>query len=406
MTLSNETAPGIGEDSIVVEPPMVRIHKPFSVDAPQAAARLAGVEADRRPAMFQTFLELGAQAYDSVQTSTTLKLMEQRLTEMDGKLAQTLTDILHKDRAGAKEELTQLLTDHSINVGRTMTRYLDPTSEESLPSVATQKLQKVSAETIKQVEALLADEEDGALGKAVAKVCKQLADATLQICEQVAAKQALVTRSARRGRKFEDGLTSALSFNARPLGGQVERCGDTFGLKRQRHGDHLVTLTSPKGLTLRIVTEAKSSEKAEKAFTLEAVRAACRAARANRDAQAAIFVADCPELLPDGLSFGVAGPGDYWVAFDSSGDDLGLAVALHLAVTAAMSTVGAAGDDLDLDALQGEVAAIRSQLEAFLTLETYHSKADKAVEGARATADSIKGTILGRLRRLDDLLAA
>ena len=217
-------------------------------------------------------------------------------------------------------------------------------------------------------------------------------------------REALRTKSNRRGGCFEDVLSARLPILTRGIG-RVEHCARTEGEKAGDGGDYQVTVeTAPGGEAVCIAVEAKSHKNR---FSPNAIRAELKRARANRGAVAGVFVVDNADTLPDGLGFGQVSECDFFVAYDpEDGDETALTCALYMAKVAALSTITSdAGSDLDVNAMQREISVIRGLLEQFSKIEGCHSKIDKEVTAARTLAADLKSDILAALRCLDTILA-
>src|SRR5262249_6074829 len=160
-------------------------------------------------------------------------------------------------------------------------RYVDPSSKDGLPAVMTERLDQIAKAALRQIDILLQDGDDSALGKLTSKLTKQIEEVERTICNQLAARNALITKSVHKGRPFEDATAAELAELVRPYGGQVERVGDALGVNRQRHGDHIVTFSGPLvgGHTIRIAIEAKTA--GSQSYSLASVRGECQKAREN-----------------------------------------------------------------------------------------------------------------------------
>src|SRR5205807_5553763 len=98
------------------------------------------------------------------------------------------------------------------------------------------------AQLVKQVQKLLEEGDDSALGRLAERFTKELDMAVALIIEQMAARHALVTKSSLAGRPYEDSVEVCLTGLARPLGDKVTRCGDTLGVARTKKGDMTITI--------------------------------------------------------------------------------------------------------------------------------------------------------------------
>jgi len=199
----------------------------------------------------------------------------------------------------------------------------------------------VSETAIQQVGLLLTDSEKGVLAKFAEKIATQIRESERNVLNTVITRQAQHATGLYRGKTFEEALSVKLCQVSAATGSHVDRVSAQLGVKRTRKGDHVVTLDPAQagGETLRIVVEEKSRAEGGQRFSFEAIKRECEAARVNREAQAAVFVAESRETLPDGVGFGQVGRCDFFVEFDPAvGDDAALVAALYLARAAAIQT--------------------------------------------------------------------
>jgi hypothetical protein len=408
MATNTIVSPG-ADGAIVLEGRFIRTRRPLAFEAPKAAALLSDAPAEAWLATLEEFLEYGAIAVAAVRTNANMQLLESRMADMlgrlDAELKEKLNDRLEKDRDAAKETLMRLLEDHRTSIHKLLLKYTDPDSKDGFPALLAMQLDQISKATLRQVDELLEDGEEGVLARVSTKLTKQIRETERVICERIAARQELKTHSALRGRSFEDALGVRLPDLVRPTGSLVERCGDGSGAKAQKHGDYLITLdlAATRGEEVRLAIEAKSQKTR---FTTDRVRAACKQARENRGASAGIFVAETREVLPDSLAFGQVSSCDFFCLWSpEDGDDLALTCAIYMARAAALASFGEANTGtLDRGATQRELAVIRQLLEQFDKLEASHSQVDKQIAIARGLAGSLKADILAALRRLADLV--
>jgi hypothetical protein len=230
----------------------------------------------------------------------------------------------------------------------------------------------------------------------------------IEFAKVVVEQRTVATRGTFKGRPFEEVMTAKLTQLTMPIGAQVERCADNFGVRRRKHGDHLITLDSEstRGQPLRIVAEVKSRSDNGQRFSFGSVREICEEARMNRGAVACIFVADTADILPDGLPFGQITPCDCFAVFNpDTGDDTALTVALRLSLAAALETVEVSeGSAVDLAAAQKVITDLRHLVDRLGKIESYHSSAKRAIESAGGYLDDLKAQIQTLLRRLDQIL--
>ncbi len=398
-----------GARGIVVDGPRITIVHPSSFQAPKAASFLEAVGDDKLHDAVEDLFEAGAASLTLARASASMILLETKMAELVATLDQEVTEKLgarlQVDRDQATETTMRLLGDHSNALSQLLARYVDPNSKDGLPSRVTEMLDVVSRNAVRQIDALLQDGDGGALAKLGKRISDEIKQVERNIMKELAARQALLTKSAMRGGRFEDLLAARLPILVGASGGQVDHCARVAGEKDRDAGDYVITVDadSARGEMVRIVVEAKSWKTR---LSAEKIRQAMKLARANRGAVAGILIAETADALPDGLGFGQVSPCDYFVAFDpENGDEVALICSLYLARVAALTTIKRdAGGTVDLIAALREVGAVRGLLEQFAKLEICHSKVDKEVTNARTIAADIKANILAALRRLDAIL--
>jgi len=395
--------------AVAVEGYVVRIHRPVALEAPRAADLLRSLPPDRWLGTVEDMVEYGATALLSVKTSATVQLLERQMADLVDQLRNAMVENLGQtlltDRELAKETLMRLLNEHSGSMTKLLGRYVDPNSKEGLPAVMAQQLEQVTKSALRQVDALLQDGDESALGKLAAKLTKQIEAVEMSICEKIAARNALMTKSMHKGRPFEEAITAELAELVRPYGGQVERVGDTLGVKRQRHGDHVITFSGPLvgGHTIKLAIQAKTA--GTKAYSHAAVKCECQGACENREALGCIFIGETVDVLPDGRNFGPVANNDYFVAWNPDGNDELLGITLYLAMANAVHAVNAGtGSDFDRSAMRKEIEGIRNLLEELSSVESCHSSALKSIEKARLSVSSVRASILTSLSKLDNLV--
>jgi hypothetical protein len=355
-------------------------------EAPRAAAIVGPLAASERVRTIELLLEMGADHYLSARNSASVKLMEAQVEGLveglDEALEERLGGLLAADRQAARQENAATILKFSTDLSAMLNRYVDPSSADGLPAVATARLEEVARATIARVDAMLADGDTGLLAKQGDRIIKALRDEVEMLKRQVVEGQARARLGTAKGRSFEEELSRVLGSICTGLGAEVIRCGDHPGLKGRKYGDHLITVEGPmaRGESIKIAIEAKDREAANGRFTVDSVRLACRQACDNRGATSAIFVADTADLLPDGRSFGTI-DNHFFLAYDPAvGDDTALAATVHMAVSRAiLDLVGRTGTGVDTAAANRELVQLRRLLEDFDAVEAAHSSAIKAI---------------------------
>lgn len=400
--LSNPMWPvSIDSDSLCIQAG-VRLKTPTATAA--LAARPRADWLDR----IERMLELGAEAEGAFAASISVRLFEERLGELAAGLMNEIKATAARGGSSVEQKLGLLLREHQEAFVAQMMRFVDPSSDEAFPAILRGQLSSVTGAALKEISTLLSDPDEGALETIAKKLGKSVQDSERNILAQMAAKQAAANSGQSRGRTFEEAISAKLAQIATAMGCQVERCGDVPGMKRGKAGDHLITLDpgSTGGQEIRIVIEAKSRLEGGNRFSFEAVRSACASAKANRGAQAAIFVAATADCLPDAISFGQVGPSDFFVTFDpATGDDVGLTAGLYLARAAATAclSLGATGL-VDIPAARQLVAEIRAKVERRTRILGYNNSALKAIHAASKCIDEDADAVLVSLRRLESIV--
>jgi hypothetical protein len=393
---------------IVVEPPSIVFTGPVRFDAPDAARLLAHAAEQERHHELRRLLELGAQTAETIGTSTTLRLVEAQITAMATDLNTKLGGLLVKERAEALKSTKELLDDHRVRFTASVTRYLDPESQASLPVVMTKVFDAAAESLLKRVGKLLDQGDDSALGRLADRFTKELDQAVALLIEQMAARHALTTRSALAGRPYEDAVEERLLAFARPLGDKVTRSGDTLGLLRRRAGDMIVSLApeSVRGRTdVRIVVEAKRRGAEANAFSSQQIEASLATAQRNRAAAGGIYVVESANALPLGLGFQEVNSKSIAVAFDPAGDDIALAVAYRLVRLAVIrDSLGAGGEEIDRETYSRVVSDIRIAMGKLNVVRAQHQAALNCITKAASAVNDLDDAVLRGLRQVDDLM--
>jgi len=396
--------PAGGAGTVIVDGSTLSFLGQVSLEAPKAAALLRTVPEEQQLSVVEELLEHGAAAAAAVQSSAHIVLMESKVEELARRLNDALDEQLTTAGENSAEVTERLLTAHREALVKLLTPLMDPNAQNGLPVLMTQLLQKAHRDSMRHIEVMLQDGEDGALGRAVKKITDEMKATGTAITKSLGEREALRTKSNRRGGCFEDILAARLPILTRGMG-RVDHCAKSEGQKAANSGDYVLTIdTGIRGQAVTVAIEAKSHKNR---LSANAIRAELKRARQNRGASAAILIADSADVLPDGLGFAQVSDTDFCVALvPEDGDETPLACALHMARAIAMASIEAAGDSVDLTAAHREVAGLRTLLEQFSRMELCHSRIDKEVTSARGLADDLKVDMLSALRRLDSILDA
>jgi hypothetical protein len=395
---------------IIAEAPLLTITGAVVFDVPDTAIFLETLPEAERHDQLRRIMELGTQVNGAITTSSTLRMVEAQISGMTQELTTKLAAALVKDRETSTKLVRELLDDHRGKVSTSLTHYLDPESQASLPVAMAKVFDKAGEALLKRVETLLNEGDDSALGRLAERFTKELDAATATIIEQMAARHALATRSALAGRPYEDVVEERLLALTRPLGDQVTRCGDTLGLVRRKNGDIIITI-SPEAVNgrtdVRIVAEAKHRSDSAQVFSANDIRDSLGQAQRNRGAAAGLFITEAAALLPLGIGFHEYGGSNIAVTYDPHGDDTALAVAYRLLrLTLLQDARGASSEQVDREAHKRIVADIRSALSKLETMRTQHQAAINSINRASTAASELNDSVLRGLRQLDELMEA
>lgn len=404
MSIHNLVNPSGSTGEIVLDGATLTIVGTVALEAPKAVSLLTALPPELRIPAVEDFIEHGAATEVAVQSSAHVVLLENKITELTANLTEALAVQLKTAGTASADVTARLLTEHKEALTGLLRPLTDPNNADGLPTVIVAMLDRANKAAMQHIAVMLKDGDDSALGKAVKQISNELKEATTTITKVIAEREALRTKSNRRGGSFEAVLSNRLPILARGIG-RVEHCARTAGDKAGNAGDYLITVeTAPGAETVGVVVEAKSRAGR---LSVNQIKAELKRARENRDAVAAILVAESAESLPDGTGFGQVSDHDFYVMYDPNvGDETPLTCALYMAKVVALASIVTDSDmDFDLNGAQHEVSVIRGLLEQFSKIETCHSRIDKETTAARSLAADLKVDLLAALRRLDSILS-
>lgn len=394
---------------IVVKDASIHITRPIALSAQAAANVLANTPHNQRADVMARLLDIGAAADESYRSTLMGRLWGDQMTTMYGNFVAELQGEFKSSADNVEGRMLRILQKHERDLVAWTLKLSDPTNDQALPKLAAEQMRKVTDVAIAQLNVMLADGDQSALGRWTDKILKQLGEVERNLLTQIVRKNAINSVGVGRGREFEGGLSLVLSRIAVATGCQVDRCSDRLGVQRTKHGDHIITLDAAitAGSTVRIAVEAKSRADGQR-FSHQGVQRECALARANREASAAIFVAESREILPDSVAFGQIGYRDFFVEYDpDTADDLALGAALYLARAAALQDLKPSGPGpVDRLVARRLVAEIRGRVERRSRILAYHASATKAIHSAGKALDEDADVILSSLVKLDGLLIA
>ena len=405
MAIQKFTTASDGAGDLVLDGATLTIIGPVALEVPKAANLLSALAPELRLGAIEDFLEHGAATAAAVQTSAHVVLLENKVNQLTAQLTEALATQLQAAGVDAKEVTAKLLADHKEALTRLLAPLTDPNNSAGLPAVIVGMLDRANKAAMEHIAVMLQDGEAGAIGKAVKEITEQLKAATETITKAIVEREALRTKSNRRGLSFEDALANRLPILVRGMG-RIEHCAHAPGEKAGNAGDFRISVeTTPGSESVGIAAEAKSRAGR---LSVNQIRAELKRARDNRDCAAAVLIAEAAASLPDGIGFGQVSERDFYVAFDpEDGDETLLTCTLYMAKVVALASIAPdAGSDVDLTAALRELSVIRGLLEQFSKIETCHSKIDKEVASARTLSADLKSDIVAALRRLDSILCS
>jgi hypothetical protein len=249
------------------------------------------------------------------------------------------------------------------------------------------------------------------LGSPLHQFRTEVADGFRQLQEKLVAIEAAQTaraeeraRSAAKGGDFEDVLEAMLGDIARGANDLLDRCGtDSGDAGRSKKGDFVLTLDPDvaRGCELRVVIEAK-----DRRVSGREMRDELRAAKANRDAAAALVIFT-PAHAPAGIApFDVRG-GDVYAVLDPADPDRAtLESAVRLARLVALTSVRESEADVNVAEIQASLTEIRRCLEMVRGLKTQLTSIGTTSENVSKALDKLREAVIAWIDRAERELAA
>ena len=206
-------------------------------------------------------------------------------------------------------------------------------------------------------------------------------------------------KSAAKGGDFEAVLEELLGDIARGANDLLERCGNDAGdAGRSKKGDFVLTLDPDvcRGAELRVVVEAK-----DRKVSGREMREELRAAKANRDAAAALVVFT-PAHAPAGIAPFDIRAGDVYAVIDPADPDRAtLEAATRLARLLALTSLRESEAEVDLAEVQAALTAIRECLEVVRGLKVQLSNISTSTRGVSEGLDKLREAILAWIARAE-----
>jgi hypothetical protein len=249
------------------------------------------------------------------------------------------------------------------------------------------------------------------LGSPLHQFRTEVADGFRQLQEKLVAIEAAQkaraeerAKSAAKGGDFEDVLEAMLGEIARGANDMLERCGTDAGdAGRSKKGDFVLTLDPDvaRGCELRVVIEAK-----DRRVSGREMRDELRAAKANRDAAAALVIFT-PAHAPAGIApFDVRG-GDVYAVLDPLDPDRAtLESAVRLSRLVALTSVRESEADVNVAEVQASLTEIRRCLEIVRGLKTQLTSIGTTSENVSKALDKLREAVIAWIDRAERELAS
>jgi hypothetical protein len=249
------------------------------------------------------------------------------------------------------------------------------------------------------------------LGSPLHQFRTEVADGFRQLQEKLVAIEAAQkaraeerARSAAKGGDFEDVLEAMLGDIARGANDLLDRCGtDSGDAGRSKKGDFVLTLDPDvaRGCELRVVIEAK-----DRRVSGREMRDELRAAKANRDAAAALVIFT-PAHAPAGIApFDVRG-GDVYAVLDPADPDRAtLESAVRLARLVALTSVRESEADVNVAEIQASLTEIRRCLEMVRGLKTQLTSIGTTSENVSKALDKLREAVIAWIDRAERELSS
>lgn len=248
------------------------------------------------------------------------------------------------------------------------------------------------------------------LGSPLHQFRMEIADGFREIHDKLVALEAAQTaragervRSAAKGTDFEDLLEGMLGEIARGANDLLERCGTDAGdAGRSKKGDFVLTLDPDvaRGCELRVVIEAK-----DRRVSGREMRDELRAAKANRDAAAALVVFT-PAHAPAGIAPFDVRAGDVYAVLDPADPDpTTLGAAVRLARLLALTSVREHEAEVDIVEVQASLTAIRECLETIRGLKTQLTSIGSTSDNVARALDKLREAVIVWIDRAERELA-
>jgi hypothetical protein len=377
------------------------------------AAWLAAQPMDDQAILAERALRIGLTALQSVGVTLNVDAVRsefERFADLsrvtNEKAAQALEQVLRTNFADGDGRLPRTLEAFLGDRGklRSMVDELfDPTKRDSAIGRISGMLETYFDGDASKLARLL---DPTRLGSPLHQFRTEMADGFRAIQDRLVALEAAQTaragergRSAAKGADFEDLLETMLGDIARGANDLLERCGaDAGDAGRSKKGDFVLTLDPDvaRGCELRVVIEAK-----DRKVSGREMRDELRAAKANRDAAAALVIFT-PAHAPAGIAPFDVRAGDVYAVLDPADpDQTTLGAAVRLARLLALTSVRESEAEVNLAEVQASLTAIREALDSIRGLKVQLTSIGTTSAGVSTALDKLREAILAWITRAE-----
>jgi hypothetical protein len=390
----------------------VEIESLAFVDGP-LAAWLAAQPADDHGVLVERAIRIGLTALQSVGVTmnvdavrTEFERFADQSRAANERAAQTLETVLRANFGDGEGRLPRTLESFLGDRGKlrsTVDELFDPKRQDSAVGRIGSMLGTYFDGDASRLATLL---DPTRLGSPLHQFRSEVADGFRSLQEKLvaieAAQQARAgerAKSAAKGGDFETLIEELLGDIARGANDLLEHCGNDAGdAGRSKKGDFVLTLDPDvcRGADLRVVIEAK-----DRRMSGREMRDELRAAKANRDAAAALVIFT-PAHAPAGIAPFDVRAGDVYAVLDPGDPDrTTLEAAVRLARLLAVTSVREQAADVDVAAVQSSLMEIRQALEAVRGLKVQLTQIGTTSAGVSAALDKLREAVLAWLARAE-----
>jgi hypothetical protein len=386
------------------------------VDGP-LAAWLAAQPPDDHAILVERAIRIGLTALQSVGVTMNVDAVRaefERFADQsraaNERAAQTLETVLRSNFADGEGRLPRTLESFLGDRGKlrsTVEELFDPKRQDSAIGRIASMLGTYFDGDASRLATLL---DPTRLGSPLHQFRSEVADGFRALQEKLvaieAAQQARAgerARSAAKGGDFEALIEELLGDIARGANDLLERCGTEAGdAGRSKKGDFVLTIDPDvcRGAELRVVVEAK-----DRRVSGREMRDELRAAKANRDAAAALVIFT-PAHAPAGIAPFDVRAGDVYAVLDPADPDPAtLLAAVKLARLHALASLRDAEAEVDLGEVAAALTGIRETFEAIRSLKTQLTSIGSTSESVSKALDRLRDQVLAQVTRAERQLA-